>query len=215
MRKRWRGALLGGALMAAAGGVALGAVPGPGALAAALPVLLQAWEGPLARASSEPVEGPLGFGRVAEAEELEGLATAIPPDGSNLPPGSGDAAVGEDVYRIHCAACHGPDGSGTPAGWPLVGRNPGDAFDFNESLEKELRRTVGNYWPYATSLFDYTRRAMPLDRPGSLSDSEVYAVVAWMLWRNGIIEVDDVLDASTLPRVEMPAAGRFVPDDRR
>lgn len=215
MRRRSGRALAVGALLAGALGVAMATVPVPGAQGAALPTLLQAWQGPLPGASSGPVQGPLGFGRVAEAEDLEGLATAIPPDGSNLPSGSGDAAVGEDVYRIHCASCHGPAGEGTPAGWPLVGRNPDDAFDFNESLEKELRRTVGNYWPYATSLFDYTRRAMPLDRPGSLSDSEVYAVVAWMLWRNGIIEVDDVLDAATLPRVEMPAAGRFVPDDRR
>lgn len=183
--------------------------------ASILQTQLRGLAGPLPVASSEPIRSPLGFGRPATDGELALLDTAIPPDGRGLPAGSGSAAAGEDVYRRSCAACHGPAGEGTPAGWPLVGRNPGDAFDFNESLDQEVRRTVGNYWPYATTLFDYTRRAMPMDRPGSLSAAEVYAVTAWMLWRNGIVGVDEVLDAATLPQVRMPAAGRFVPDDRR
>lgn len=213
----FRALLAGTGALLGAGGLLLAAGTSPpvAGLAAVLPAQLRPLAGPLPVASSEPIQAPLGFGRPATPEELAALDTAIRPDGRGLPPGSGTAAVGEDVYRIHCAACHGPDGSGTPAGWPLVGRNPDDAFDFNESLEKEIRRTVGNYWPYATTLFDYTRRAMPMDRPGSLSDAEIYAVTAWMLWRNGIIAVDEVMDASTLPGVRMPAAGRFVPDDRR
>lgn len=214
---RLRALLLGTGALAAAGGLLLaaGTSPALAGLAAVLPVQLRPLAGPLPVASSEPIQAPLGFGRPAGPEELAALDAAIRPDGRGLPPGSGTAAVGEDVYRIHCAACHGPDGSGTPAGWPLVGRNPDDAFDFNESLEKEIRRTVGNFWPYATTLFDYTRRAMPMDRPGSLSDAEIYAVTAWMLWRNGIIAVDAGMDAATLPAVRMPAAERFVPDDRR
>jgi S-disulfanyl-L-cysteine oxidoreductase SoxD len=216
-RRRVRPILMGAAALAGAGGLGLALVPGAtlASAAAAVTAQLRTLSGPLPVASSEPIQAPLGVGRPATPEELAGLDTAIRPDGRGLPPGSGDAMVGEDVYRIHCASCHGPDGGGTPAGWPLVGRNPDDAFDFNESLEQELRRTVGNYWPYATTLFDYTRRAMPMDRPGSLSNAEVYAVTAWMLWRNGIVPVDRVLDAITLPQVRMPAAGRFVPDDRR
>lgn len=157
---------------------------------------------------------PFGFGRAPTAAELEALDIDVRPDGTGLPAGSGSAAAGEAVYLTYCASCHGPQGTGTAAGWPLVGRNPGDAFDFADGLEQELRRTIGNYWPYATTLFDYTRRAMPMDRPGILTADELYAVTAWMLWRNEIIPPDMVLDAGTLPGVQMPAAGRFIPDDR-
>lgn len=165
-------------------------------------------------AASEPARVPLGFGRAATPDEIEAWNLSVRPDGTGLPPGSATARDGAPVYRAQCASCHGPEGHGTPAGWPLVGRNPGDAFDFNESLEQEQRRTIGNYWSHATTLFGFTRRAMPLDRPGSLSDEEVYALVAWMLWRNALIDADEVIDAESLPRVVMPAHDRFVPDDR-
>ena len=165
-------------------------------------------------ASSEHVSFPLGHGRDPAPEEVSRLDIDVKPDGTGLPPGSGTVEEGAEIYLAQCAACHGPEGEGTPAGWPLVGRNPGDAFDFNESLDKELRRTIGNYWPYAVTLFDYTRRTMPYDAPGSLTDDEVYAVTAWMLWRNRIIGPEQVMDAETLPDVRMPAHDRFIPDDR-
>lgn len=165
-------------------------------------------------ASSNPASRLLGFGRDPTAEEIAALDIDVQPDGTGLPPGSGTVEEGATIYEARCAACHGPDGLGTPAGWPLVGRNPGDAFDFHQSLEQERRRTIGNYWPYATTLFDYTRRSMPYDEPGSLSDDEAYALTAWMLWRNRIIGYDEVMDATTLLEVVMPAHNRFIPDDR-
>lgn len=165
-------------------------------------------------ASSEPVLFPLGYGREPTPEEIARLDIDVEPDGTGLPPGSGTVPEGAEVYQARCAACHGPEGEGTPAGWPLVGRNPGDAFDFHESVDKELQRTIGNYWPYATTVFDYTRRAMPYDAPGTLTDDEVYAVTAWMLWRNRVIGHEEVMDAETLPDVRMPAYNRFIPDDR-
>lgn len=123
--------------------------------------------------------------------------------------------AGDAVYATKCAVCHGPSGEGAPrrAG-PLVGRRPNDAFDFALTQEAEGTKTVGNYWPYATTLFDYIRRSMPFDRPGSLTNDEVYAVTAWTLWRNDIIARGAVMDASSLPRVTMPARNRFERDDR-
>jgi cytochrome c len=165
-------------------------------------------------ASSHPAVFPLGFGRALTATEIDEADIDVKPDGTGLPPGSGTVDEGAEVYAARCASCHGPDGLGTPAGWPLVGRNPGDAFDFHQSLANERRRTVGNYWPYATTLFDYTRRAMPYDAPGSLMPDEVYAVTAWILWRNRIIGHEEVMDRETLPEVLMPAHDRFIPDDR-
>lgn len=165
-------------------------------------------------AASGPPISPLGFGRDATRETIEELDIDVKPDGTGLPPGSGTAAEGASLYVDRCASCHGAEGHGTPAGWPLVGRNPGDAFDFNESVDKELRRTIGNYWPHAATVFDYTRRAMPADEPGSLTDDEVYALTAWMLWRNQLIGPGETMNAETLPEVEMPAADRFEPDDR-
>jgi S-disulfanyl-L-cysteine oxidoreductase SoxD len=172
-------------------------------IAAALPV-----------AASEAVTGRLGIGRAATAEEVAALDIDVMPDGTGLPEGSGTAALGAPLFRTQCASCHGMEGEGTPLGARLVGRNPGDAFDFSDSLEKERSKTIGNYWPYATTIFDYTRRAMPFDRPGSLSDEDVYALTAWMLWKNEIIAENAVIDRETLPAVVMPAHDRFIPDDR-
>ena len=94
---------------------------------------------------------------------------------------------------------------------PLVGPEPRDSFPF--ATRPELVSTIGNYWPYATTVFDYVRRSMPFDDPGSLSDDEVYAVTAWLLWRNDLIERDAVMSARTLPEVEMPAKEHFVPSE--
>ncbi len=164
--------------------------------------------------SSEPVEAPLGFGRSATADEIAEWDIDVRPDGTGLPPGSGTAEEGVPIYAAQCASCHGAQGEGTPAGWPLIGRNPGDVFDFNESLAQEERRVIGNYWPHATTIYDYIRRSMPMDRPGHLSDDDVYALTAWILWRTLLIEPDEVMDAESLPGVVMPSADRFVPDDR-
>ena len=155
----------------------------------------------------------LGIGRPASDEEIRRLDIDIMPDGSGLPPGSGNSSTGAVVYNNKCAACHGANGEGSPLGAPLVGRNPGDAFDFADRFPTPAK-TIGNYWPYATTIFDYVRRAMPFDQPGSLTDEEVYGVTAWLLWKNDIIPADARLDANTLPAVVMPSADRFIPDNR-
>jgi S-disulfanyl-L-cysteine oxidoreductase SoxD len=126
----------------------------------------------------------------------------IGPDGSGLPPGSGTASQGATVYAAKCLACHGEKGAGgaggrLAGGGPLVGpRDPVIA--------------VGNYWQYATTLFDFTRRTMPWTEPKSLSNDETYAVTAYMLQVNGIIGENDVMDAQTLPKVRMPNRDGFI-----
>ena len=152
-----------------------------------------------------------GIGRIATAEEIAARDIDIGPDGRGLPPGRGTAAEGGALYAARCASCHGKNGTEGPND-VLVGRIPGEAFPF--SKDATVPRTIGNYWPYATTLFDYIRRAMPPNSPGSLSDNEVYALVAHLLAWNRLIAPDAVLDAQSLPKVQMPAQKRFVPDSR-
>ncbi|MGI9260225.1 MAG: c-type cytochrome [Gammaproteobacteria bacterium] len=146
-------------------------------------------------------EGP-NLGVEATAEQVAGWAISIQPDGTGLPPGSGSAADGAAVYAAQCLACHGEEGVGGPND-RLVGGHGTLASD-------SPVRTVGSFWPYATTVFDYIRRSMPIIQPQSLSDDEVYAVTAYLLELNGIIDEDDVLNAETLPQVEMPNAENFV-----
>jgi len=167
-------------------------------------------------AEGEPASLPesparYGLGRDARPEEIEALALSIAPDGRGLPEGRGSARDGAPIYAARCAACHGVEGEGGSGG-VLAGRIPDDAFDFGDGMPGA--RTIGSYWPYATTVFDYVRRSMPFDRPGSLTDSEVYAVTAHLLYLNGIVGAEEVLDRTSLPQVEMPARDRFVPDDR-
>jgi cytochrome c len=147
-----------------------------------------------------------GVGRPATLEEIRELGAAIAPDGTGLPEGSGTVAAGREVFAAQCARCHGPNGEGG-IGVVLVGgqgtlRTP-----------KPLK-TVGSFWPYATSVWDYVNRAMPFDQPGLLKPAEVYAVVAYVLNLNGIIGADQVMDAKSLPNVRMPNRDGFVPDPR-
>jgi len=145
-------------------------------------------------------------GRAPTAEEVKSWDISVAPDGTGLPEGSGTAAQGKDVYATKCAKCHGAQGQGGDEG-PLAGgqgtlRGP-----------KPLK-TVGSFWPYATTLFDYTNRAMPFKQPGTLTHNQVYAVVAHILRLNGIIGAHDVMNAKTLPQVKMPNRNGFVPDPR-
>jgi cytochrome c len=117
------------------------------------------------------------------------------------------------VFAARCAICHGAHGEGIAPNPPLVGRDPKDGFPFGK--DPKLVKTVGNYWPYSTTIFDYVRRAMPQVAPGALSPDELYGVVAFILAENEIIPKDAVVDAKTLPAVKMPARGRFVIDDRK
>jgi cytochrome c len=165
-------------------------------------------------ASSAPLPARFGYGRPATTDEIRLINIDVGPDGVGLPAGRGTAAEGEPLFAAKCANCHGPAAQGTPVAVALVGRNPGDAFDFAIAQDRERTKTVGNYWPYATTLYDYIHRAMPFDKPGTLAPNEVYALVAFILARNGIIKDDVPIDARTLPAVRMPARDRFVPDDR-
>jgi S-disulfanyl-L-cysteine oxidoreductase SoxD len=149
-----------------------------------------------------------GYGRTATEAEIAVLDIVVGPDGAGLPAGQGTVAQGRVLFAAQCAVCHGAQGEGVRGlGDRLVGTEPIDSTGWN--------RTIGNYWPYATSVFDYVRRSMPFDRPGTLSDDEVYALTAYLLHRNEIIPADAVMDAAALPRVTMPARDRFVRDDRR
>ena len=145
-------------------------------------------------------EGP-DLGVPATQEQIAGWDISIGPDGAGLPAGSGTAAAGKAVYEAKCLACHGAEGAG----------QPNDRLVGGQGTLREAApiRTVGSYWPYATTVFDYIRRAMPYVTPHSLTADETYAVTAYLLALNGIIEQDAVMDASTLPRVEMPNRGNF------
>ena len=152
------------------------------------------------------------IGRPATHVDIARVDIDVMPDGTGLPPGRGTAAEGRAVYEAKCQHCHGEKGAGGPFD-RLVGRIEGDGFPF--ATDPQAPRTIGSYWPYATTLFDYTRRAMPLERPGSLSEDEVYALTAYLLHLNGLWTEDGPLDRKTLPEIVMPARDRFVPDDRR
>jgi S-disulfanyl-L-cysteine oxidoreductase SoxD len=154
----------------------------------------------------------LGIGRPATEAEIDRLDIDVRPDGTGLPQGSGSVRAGRELYAARCAACHGTTGKEGPND-RLVGRFPGDSFPFG--TDPTARRTIGSYWPYATTLFDYIRRAMPFDAPGSLTSEQIYSVAAWLLFANDLIPEDAVLDAKSLPAIRMPARLRFVPDNRR
>jgi cytochrome c len=145
-----------------------------------------------------------GFGRPVKSEEIQRLDIDIRPDGKGLPVGKGTAKEGKSIYVNKCASCHGMEGEGG-AYDRLVG------YD----LPWEEAKTIGNYWPYATTLYDYLNRAMPFNAPGSLTPDEIYSLTAFLLAANKIIDEDHVMDSNTLPKVVMPAQQYFVPDDRR
>ena len=155
-----------------------------------------------------------GFGHEATAEEIAAWDIDVMPDGAGLPPGSGTVAEGAAVYAAQCAACHGPTGTEGPND-RLVGREPREGFPFGQSPRMRSMRTPGNYWPYATTLYDYIHRTMPQTTPGTLTPDEVYSLVAFLLHKNEIIAEDAVMNAETLPQVVMPARDRFVMDNRR
>ena len=153
-----------------------------------------------------------GFGRPATQSEIAAWDIDVTPDGHGLPAGGGTAEQGREIYVEQCELCHGPNGEGQPFD-QLVEREPREGFPFGN--EPSLVRTIGNYWPFAPTLYDYTFRAMPFDMPGTLDPDEVYSLTAYLLYLNDIITEDAVMNADTLPQVEMPAKDRFVMDNRR
>ena len=153
-----------------------------------------------------------GIGRAATDADIKPWDIDFNPSGANLPAGSGTYQQGALVYAKQCAGCHGPKGEGMPPNPRLVGAEP---RDFSFATDMKATKTIGNYWPYATTLYDYINRAMPFATPGLLPPNDVYSVVTFLLVENGIIDSTRVLDAKSLPQVQMPARGRFVPDNRK
>jgi S-disulfanyl-L-cysteine oxidoreductase SoxD len=153
-------------------------------------------------ATAVRADGP-DLGRPVSPPEIAAWDISIGPDGAGLPPGSGDPQQGERVYAAKCVGCHGEEGTGKPND-QLVGGIGSLAGD------QAPVKTVGSFWPYATTLFDYVRRAMPLNAPKSLSSDEVYAVAAYLLRLNRIIGDADTINAQTLPLVQMPNRDGFV-----
>lgn len=150
--------------------------------------------------ATEAQEGP-SLGVPATAEQVAGWDVSIGPDGAGLPAGSGTAAAGKSVYEAKCVACHGVDGAGRPNDQLVGGQGT--------IREAAPIRTIGSYWPYATTLFDYVRRAMPYVTPHSLTADETYALTAYLLAQNGVIGASDVMNATTLPKVVMPNRDNF------
>jgi len=164
------------------------------------------------KTASDTLDWPksFGFGKKASAKQIAALDIDISPDGRGLPPGEGNVAQGREIYAAKCAACHGATGT----------EGPNDRLVAPDSVSKSggaARRikAIGNYWPYATTVFDYIRRAMPFNQPGSLTDQEVYSVTAYLLNKNGLWDEKATLNAKNLPKIKMPAQNNFVPDDRK
>lgn len=150
----------------------------------------------------------LQFGQPIAPADVAPWDISIGPDGIGLPSGQGTAKQGEAVYAAKCQACHGEKAAGKPND-QLVG-----GFDTIKSAKPAVK-TVGSYWPYATTLFDYVRRAMPFNESKSLTSDEAYAVSAYILNLNDIIGADDVMDSQSLPKVQMPNRDGFIPFPRQ
>ncbi len=157
------------------------------------------------RAQAQP-QGHYGIGRTATADEIAGWNIDVDRYGNNLPPGSGSVAHGREVFDAQCAACHGAKGEGGLGDQLAGGRG-------TLATAKPVR-TVGSFWPYAPTLFDYIRRAMPLNAPQSLGNDDVYAVSAYILYLNELIPADTTLDAGALGAIKMPNRNMFVGDPR-
>jgi S-disulfanyl-L-cysteine oxidoreductase SoxD len=143
-----------------------------------------------------------GIGTPATPAQLRAWDITIGPDGTNLPSGQGDVAAGKALYAQQCASCHGDKGQG--------GVGPRLAGGIGNLATAHPVKDVGSYWPYATTLFDYIRRAMPMNHPQTLSSDQVYAAAAYILYLNHIVPADTVLNRTTLPKISMPNRSGFV-----
>ena len=163
----------------------------------------------LMAAGAVAAEGPFGFGEPATAADIAAIDIDVMPDGEGAPPGQGTHAEGAQVFQAKCMACHGQDLGGVSGtgGAALIGGR-------GTLASGSPKKTIESYWPYASTVFDYVKRAMPFNAPGSLSDSEVYAVTAYVLGEAGVIDKSMVLDASTIGKVQMPNRDGFIPDPR-
>ena len=142
------------------------------------------------------------LGKPASQSDIAALTRTVFADGEGLPPGSGSVAQGKALYTQHCATCHGIEGQG--------GTNDALAGGQGSLTTASPVRTIGSYWPYATTIFDYINRAMPYRQPGSLSNDEVYALTAYLLHINGVVDAETTIDADALKRVGMPNRNNFI-----
>jgi len=172
---------------------------GLGALTIALGCAWTVW-------SAEDSVGSYGLGRTPSEEEIRAWNIDVSSTGEGLPPGSGTVKQGAQIFAAKCAMCHGPTGTEGPKDKLVGGR---DTLKSPKPV-----RTVGSYWPYAPTLYDYINRAMPFNAPGSLNSDEIYSVIGWLLFKNEIVPEDAVMDAKTLPLVKMPNRDGFIPDPR-
>jgi len=151
--------------------------------------------------------GYYGYGQSATPEQITGWDIDVRPDGKGLPPGSGSVEDGEYLYEDKCAECHGSFGEG-------VGKFPVLAGGEGSLRDDRPQKTVGSYWKYTSTLWDYIHRAMPFPQPESLEDDEVYAITAYVLYLNELVEDDFVLNRENLSSIRLPNEGNFIPDDR-
>jgi len=161
----------------------------------------------VATASLAQTPSYTNVGRTPTKEEIQAWDISVGPDGKGLPPGQGTAKDGAPIYAAKCAVCHGPAGEGAKIGPRLVG----GTADLETLTTLRPVRSIGGYWPYATTVWDFINRAMPRGQGGTLTATELYALTAWILAKSNIIKEDDVLDAKTLPKVQMPNRNGFVP----
>jgi S-disulfanyl-L-cysteine oxidoreductase SoxD len=159
----------------------------------------------MSSSAQETVKG-YGVGRPVTAEEIRAWNIDVNPAGEGLPAGRGTVQEGGRIFAAKCAACHGATGMEGPKDRLVGGRN-------TLATQKPIK-TIGSYWPYATTLYDYIYRAMPFNAPQSLSPDETYSVIAWLLNQNGIIDEGKVIDARSLPAITMPNRDGFIPDPR-
>ena len=147
-----------------------------------------------------------GVGHAPKPEELKAIDIEVTPDGRGLPPGRSTAGAGKEVYTRRCETCHGPTGKEGPQDVLVGGQG-------SLATSRPLK-TVGSYWPYATTLWDYINRAMPFEHPGTMTPDQVYAATAYVLFLNGIVSEQDIIDQTTLPQVKMPNRNGFTADPR-
>jgi S-disulfanyl-L-cysteine oxidoreductase SoxD len=163
----------------------------------------------LSMAPPLPAQAPAAkhsVGRTPTDQEIRALGVMVAPDGTGLPAGGGTAVEGRELFARRCAKCHGEKGDGD-VGPPLVGGQ-------GTLATAKPRKTVGSFWPYATSVWDYVNRAMPFNEPGLLNHDEVYSAVAYLLYLNGIVDEKQAMNSKTLPKVRMPNRDGFVADPR-
>ena len=172
------------------------------AMAAVASLTATAWSGDLHK------PGYYNYGTPATPEQIAGWDIAVRPDGAGLPPGTGSVSKGADIYAGQCAACHGTFGEGE-------GRYPKLSGGEGTLRAERPEPTVGSYWPFATTLWDYINRAMPFPSPHALSANDIYAITAYVLNINNIVGNDFVADRNSLPKVKMPNHDHFIWQDPR